>query len=160
MQTHSASADDIGAGTRARRMRRTRPEGPKPLSLSIPCRRQTNFGTVAPSATSARHSVRAGRRWTHLEQRWTRHFGISPRICETMGRRRVGPATSNDDELIEAAIVQAQAERQAQHAEASSTSGRRGHTRQVRSRATERLMTAIHEGAGPAMIRGLLEQGA
>ena len=82
------------------------------------------------------------------------------RFAKTMGKRQVGPATSNDDELIEAAIVQAQAERQAQHAEASSTSGRRGHTRQARSRATERLMTAIAERAGPATIRGLLEQGA
>ncbi len=78
-------------------------------------------------------------------------------------RRRVGSATSTDDELIAAAIVQAQAERQGQHAsrpEASSAAGRRGHTRQVRSRATERLMTAIDERAGPATIRALLKQGA
>ena len=78
-------------------------------------------------------------------------------------RRRVGPATTSDDELIAAAIVQAQAERQGQHAsrpEASSAAGRRGHTRQSRSRATERLMTAIAERVGPGTIRGLLEQGA
>ena len=80
-----------------------------------------------------------------------------------MGRRQVGPATTNDDELIAAAIVQAQAERQGQHAsrpEASSAAGRRGNTRQTRSRATERLMTAIDELAGPGTIRGLLERGA
>ncbi|MFN9904773.1 MAG: hypothetical protein ACK56F_01445, partial [bacterium] len=85
------------------------------------------------------------------------------RFANTMGKRRVDPATSTDDELIAAAIGQAQAERQGQHAsrpEAPSAAGRRGHTRQARSRATERLMTAIDERAGAATIRGLLKQGA
>ena len=71
-----------------------------------------------------------------------------------MGRRRAakGPSAS-DDELLEAAMAQAQAERdgmEALKAEASSSAsgGTRANTRQARSRATARLVRAVESRAG------------
>ena len=82
-----------------------------------------------------------------------------------MGRRRAakGPPAS-DDELLEAAMAQAQAERDGMEkskAEASSSaSARTRANRQARSQATARLVTAVESRAGPAQIRALLAEGA
>ena len=83
-----------------------------------------------------------------------------------MGRRRAakGPSAS-DDELLEAAMAQAQSERdgmEASKAEASHSASAesRLNTTQARSQATARLVTAVESRAGPAEIRALLAEGA
>ena len=155
MQTHPASADGMGPESGREDCAPTDRKG---RALSQSRSRAVCRPTLAPLRLARRP------RGTFFFQ----GVGRFPRfpnwrdLQNHMGRRRVSPATSNDDELIAAAIVQSQAERQGQHASRpeASSSARRGHTRQARTRATERLMTAIGERAGPGTIRGLLEQGA
>ena len=82
-----------------------------------------------------------------------------------MSRRPAKAPAPSDDELIEAAIARAHADRvglEASRSEVSTsaTAVRRASTRQARSRASERLLKAVQARAAPTEILRLLQAGA
>ena len=77
------------------------------------------------------------------------------------GKRRAKKgAAPSDDELIEAAIAQAQAERHVLEALQEAPKRAQASTYQTRALATKRLIEAVEARAGPGEVRALLEDGA
>jgi hypothetical protein len=77
------------------------------------------------------------------------------------GKRRAKKgAAPSDDELIEAAIAQAHAERHVLEAAQAAPMHAQASTYQARARATKRLIEAVEARAGAGEVRALLEEGA